>query len=120
MVLVQIYVSQALNNSYIDIPLYGTYDVSVVGIQYHDNPSLGRPMEIRSDLLRFPNSSRPFLMFINAAHTNIASGSDTGRMISIPNCDFNGKVLINLIDITTGVEPVGMQYLLISLEVVKK
>jgi hypothetical protein len=41
-------------------------------------------------------------------------------MISIPNCDFNGKVLINLIDKTTGVEPVGMQYLLITLEVVKK
>ena len=120
MVLVQIYVSQANNNTYIDLPLYGTYDVSVVGIQYHDNPALARPLEIRSDLLRTPNSSRPFLMFINAAHTNVATGSDSGRMISIPNCDFNGRVLINLIDITTGQEPAGMQHLLISLEVVKK
>lgn len=59
-------------------------------------------------------------MFINAAHTNVATGSDSGRMISIPNCDFNGRVLINLIDITTGQEPAGMQHLLISLEVVKK
>ena len=120
MVLVQIYVPQALNNTHINVPLYGTYDVSLVGIQYHDAPVLARPMEIQSDILRVINSSSPYLMFINQAHTNIASGSDSGRMISIPNCDFNGKVLINLLDKTTGIEPVGMQYLLISLEVVKK
>jgi hypothetical protein len=40
-------------------------------------------------------------------------------MLSIPACTFNGRVLINLLDITTGVQPVGMQYLLISMEVVK-
>lgn len=120
MVLVQIYVTDATNNTYINLPLYGTYDVSVVGIQYHDAPVQARPMEIRSDLLRLPNSSRPFLMFLNQPHTNVSTGSDSGRMISIPNCDFNGRVLINLIDITTGAQPANMQYLLITLEVVKK
>lgn len=120
MVLVQIYVSQALNNTYINVPLYGTYDVCVIGMQYHDNPAIARPMEIQSDILRAVNSSSPYLMFINAPSSSVSNGSDTGRMVSIPNCDFNGKVLINLIDKTTGVEPVGMQHLLITLEVVKK
>ena len=120
MVLVQIYVTDATNNTYINVPLYGTYDVSLVGIQYHDAPVQAHPMEIQSDILRVINSSTPYLMFINQAHTNIASGSDSGRMVSIPNCDFNGKVLINLIDKTTGAQPANMEYLLISLEVVKK
>ena len=120
MVLVQIYVPQALNNTYINVPLYGTYDVSVIGIAYHDAPVQARPMEIQSDILRVVNSSSPYIMFLNAPSSSVSNGSDSGRMVSIPNCDFNGKVLINVIDKTTGTAPANMQYLLISLEVVKK
>jgi hypothetical protein len=119
MVLIQIYVTAALNNTYFDVPLYGTYDVNIVNISYHDTPVQARPMQIRSDILRLANSQQP-IMFINAPSSSTNINAGTERMISIPNCDFNGRVLINLIDVTTGAQPANMQYLLITLEVVKK
>jgi hypothetical protein len=119
MVLVQIYVTAALNNTYINVPLFGTYDVNILNVTYHDSPALARPMAINSDIIRFPNSHIPFLTFINAPSSSTTYNAGIEKMLSIPGCTFNGKVLINLLDITTGVQPVGMQYLLISMEVVK-
>jgi hypothetical protein len=120
MVLVQIYVTAALNGTYFDVPLYGTYDVNLLNISYHDGPVLARPMLIQSDILRCPNSNVQGIMFINQPHTNMTYNGGAERMVCFPNCDFNGKVLINLIDRTTNVAPVGMQYLLITLEAFKK
>jgi len=120
MPLVQIYVSQANNNKFIDVPLFGTYDVNVLNVSYQDNPQIRRPMLITSDILRCPNSSLPGIMFINNAHTNMTYTGGMERGLSFPNCDFNGRILINLTDITTGIEPVGFEYLLITLEVSKK
>ena len=119
MVLVQLYVTAALNNTYIDVPLFGTYDVNILNVSYHDSPALARPMAINSDILRFPNSHVPFLAFINAPSSSTTYSSGADRMLSIPQCTFNGRVLIRLVDITTGIQPVGMQYLLITMEVVK-
>ena len=120
MVLVQIYVSQALNNTQFNVPLYGTYDVNILNVTYHDNPAIARPMLITSDVLRCPNSGRPGIMFVNAPSSNTTYNGGIERAVSFPNCDFNGRILINLIDITTGIEPVGMQHLLITLEATKK
>lgn len=119
MVLVQIYVSSALNNTYINVPLYGVYDINVCNVSYHDQPVLAHPMEIHSDILKFPNSTQPYLMFINAPSSSTTYTAGADRMLSIPRCELNGRILINLIDKTTGVQPVGMQYLLITLEVSK-
>lgn len=120
MVLVQIYVTEVTNGSYFDVPLYGTYDVNLLNVSYHDQPVLARPMLIQSDILRVPNSNQQGIMFINQPHTNMTYNGGAERMVSFPNCDFNGKVLINVIDKTTGVQPFGMQYLLITLEAFKK
>jgi hypothetical protein len=120
MVLVQIYVTAALNGGYFDVPLYGTFDVNLLNVCYHDAPVLARPMLIQSDILRVPNSQQQGIMFINAPSSNTTYSGGADRMLSFPNCDFNGKVLIKLIDKTTGVAPVGFEYLLITLEAVKK
>ena len=120
MVLIQIYVTDATNGGYFDVPLYGTYDVNILNVSYHDQPVLARPMLIQSDILRCPNSNVQGIMFINQPHTNMTYNGGAERMVSFPNCDFNGKVLINLIDRTTNVAPVSMQYLLITLEAIKK
>jgi hypothetical protein len=120
MPLVQIYVTSALNGTYFDVPLYGTHDVNILNVSYHDAPVLAHPMLIQSDILRVPNSQQQGIMFINQPHTNMTYNGGAERMVSFPNCDFNGKVLIRVIDKTTGVAPVGMEYLLITLEAIKK
>jgi hypothetical protein len=120
MVLVQIYVTSATNGGYFDLPLYGTYDVNLLNVSYHDAPVLARPMLIQSDILRCPNSNVQGIMFVNAPSSSTTYSAGAERMVSFPNCDFNGKVLINVIDRTTNVAPVGMQFLLITLEAFKK
>jgi len=120
MVLIQLYIAAAQNNTYLDVPLYGTFDVNLLNVSYHDAPALARPMLIQSDILRVPNSQQQGIMFINAPSSSTPFNQGIERMLSFPNCDFNGKVLINLIDKTTGIAPVGFQYLLITLEAVKK
>lgn len=97
MVLIQIYVPYTSNNTYFDVPLYGIYDINIVGIQFHDSGAATqmRVVELQSDILRFPHSNRQYLTFINNAQTAINLNQGTESMPSVRNVDVNGKILIN-------------------------
>ena len=106
MVLVQLVVTNltggsltANNNTYFDVPLYGVYDINVVSLQFHDSGAATqfRVIELQSDILRFPHSSRQFLTFINNAQTAINFEASSENMPSIKNIDLNGKILINTV-----------------------
>ena len=99
MVLVQIYVGQAENNNtYINVPLYGVYDVNIVNIQFHDALGAGQTsvVQIQSDVLRFPASGRQNLIFMNQPTCNVSYSAALETMPSIKNADFNGKIFMNV------------------------
>lgn len=119
MVFCQIYVPVALNNTYFDVPCYGICDIIIVGLQYHESGGVvtKRILELRSDHLRFPHSNTQNLTWcINATTTlNFSSGTDV--IPSIKRADLNGKILINVIEKSTGVEPAHMTDFIITLEI---
>jgi len=105
MVLVQLVVTNltsgsltANNNTYFDVPLYGIYDLNVISIQFHDSGAATqiRVLEIQSDVLRFPHSSRQYLTFINNSQNSINFEAAGENMPSVKNCDLSGKILINV------------------------
>lgn len=96
MVLIQLYITQDNNNSYIDVPLYGIYDVNMVGLQYYQAGSQHAVLQIQSDILRFQSSSRPNLLFMNKPDSNINYSAALETMPSIKNADFNGKIYISV------------------------
>lgn len=106
MVLVQLVVTNltsdsltANNNTYFNVPLYGVYDINVISLQFHDSGAATqfRVVELQSDILRFPHSSRQFLTFLNNAQTAINFEASAENMPSIKNIDLNGKILINTV-----------------------
>ena len=105
MVLVQLLVTNltsgsltANNNTYLDVPLYGVYDINVISIQFHDSGANTqiRVLELQSDVLRFPHSNRQYLTFINNAQGSINFEASAENMPSVKNCDLNGKILVNV------------------------
>lgn len=98
MVFVQLYVTEATNGLYFDVPVYGVHNVNIINLQFHDsggNAQL-RVIEVQSDILRFPNSQRQYLMFLNNGQNYINFNAGTEIMPSIKNCDLSGKIMIRL------------------------
>jgi hypothetical protein len=85
------------NNTFFSVPLYGVYDINVISLQFHDSGAATqfRVIELQSDILRFPHSSRQFLTFLNNAQTAINFEASSENMPSIKNIDLNGKIFIN-------------------------
>ena len=85
------------NNTFFNVPLYGIYDINVISLQFHDSGAgtQFRVIELQSDILRFPHSSRQFLTFLNNAQTAINFEASSENMPSIKNIDLNGKIFIN-------------------------
>jgi len=105
MVLVQLVVTSQTsgslvdnNNTFFDVPLYGVYDINVISLQFHESgqPTEFRVIELQSDILRFPHSSRQFLTFLNNNQTSINFEASGENMPSVKNIDLNGKIFINV------------------------
>jgi len=103
MVLVQLVVTNltggslvANNETYLNVPLYGVYDINVISLQFHDSGASTqfRLVELQSDILRFPHSGTQYLTFINNAQTAINFEASGENMPSVKNIDLNGKLFI--------------------------
>jgi hypothetical protein len=88
----------ANNNSYLDVPLYGVYDINIISVQFHATGAATewRVLELQSDVLRFPHSNRQYLTFLNNGQNYINFEASGELMPSIKNIDFNGKILCNV------------------------
>jgi len=90
----------ANNNTYLDVPLYGVYDINIISIQFHDSGGNAetkfRILELQSDVLRFPHSQRQYLTFMNNGQNYINYEASSENMPSIKNADLNGKILANV------------------------
>ena len=118
MVFCQIVVPVASNNTYFDVPCYGLCDIIIVGLQYHETgANTKRILELRSDVLRFPSSQSQFLTWCINPTINLNFSSGTDIVPSIKRADLNGKILINVIEKSTGVAPANMTDFILTLEV---
>lgn len=118
MVFCQIVVPVASNNTYFDVPCYGLCDIIIVGLQYHETGAVTkRILELRSDVLRFPSSQSQFLTWCINPTINLNFSSGTDIVPSIKRADLNGKILINVIEKSTGVAPANMTDFILTLEI---
>lgn len=94
--LIQLYVTNLTNGQYFDVPVYGVHNVNIINIQFHaTGGNQFRVVEVQSDILRFANSQRQYLTFMNNAHNYINFNAGTEIMHSIKNCDLYGKILLD-------------------------
>jgi len=118
MVFVQINVPLASNNTYFDVPCFGICDIIIVGLQYHETgAATKRVLEMRSDVLRFPSSQSQFLTWVINPTISLNFSSGTDIIPSIKRADLNGKILINIIEKSTGIAPANMTDFILSLEI---
>jgi hypothetical protein len=118
MVFVQLYITDTTNGNYFDVPLYGIYDINLIGIQF--NHANHHVLQIQSDILRFQSSSRPSLLFMsnNSANnqtTSVNYSAALEAMPSIKNADCNGRIFINVLQ-ADGTALAGAFSLIINLE----
>lgn len=115
---VQLLVPVASNGTYFDLPIYGLANVTVVGIQYHTTEAQAgnqRVIQVQSDKLRFINSPMVFITF--GSYFSNTSTFNQAFTPSIKNCQFDGKILLKVVDYATGATPAGMTHLLLTLDV---
>lgn len=119
MVLVQIIVTAANNNTRFTVPIAGKCSLRVLGIEYGDSENVGhnsRIIQIQSDMLYFPYSPAKYITFM---------GHERGRMnfddsqggFHLTNVDINSGILLNVIDTATGVAPANFIGLVLSLSI---
>jgi len=101
MVLVQIYINNANNNTYFVVPITGIASVRVLGIQYHDgSASTNRVLQIQSDALYFPYSTQRYYTFM-CMPSNICQATINTDMsrdaYHLTDQRFNGKILLNVV-----------------------
>lgn len=116
MVFIQLYVTNATNNRYFDVPLYGIYDINIIGLQFHHTGGATSINQIESDIIRFQQSSRPQLLFMNNPSANLNYNAALESMASIKNADFNGKILMYVTNVS-GAALDSTWTLLLNLEV---
>jgi hypothetical protein len=107
MPIVQIWINSALanNNTYISVPAYGLFNIKVLTVSYHstDAGAVRKVIQIQSDKLISTQSPLRFITFIN--NTQSEHTYDSGLAPSFERVELNGKILINMVDITNNVSP---------------
>jgi hypothetical protein len=107
MPIVQIWINSALanNNTYIPVPIYGVCNIKVMTISYHSTDAGGvrKVIQLQSDKLISPASPLRFITFINNSQSEHTY--DQGVGYSYDRVELNGKILINVVDITINVSP---------------
>lgn len=107
MPLVQIWINSTLanNNTYIPVPIFGVCNIKVLSASYHstDPAATRKVIQLQSDKLILPASPLRFITFINNTQSQHTYDSSAGY--SIDRVELNGKILINVTDITNNVTP---------------
>ena len=116
MVLVQIYINANNNNSYFSIPLSGTCSIRVLNIQYYENSTNNRVIQIQSDMLLLPYSPMRYITFMNGANTNVTIDTSY-KEYNFDKLYVRGQIKLCVVDIATGVQPAGFIGCIINLDV---
>lgn len=107
MPIVQIWINSVLanNNTYISVPIYGVCNIKVMSVSYHstDPATTRKVIQLQSDKLISTASPLRYITFIN--NTQSEHTYDQGVGYSYDRVELNGKILINVVDITNNVSP---------------
>jgi hypothetical protein len=121
MPLVQIRINKAgdvtNNNSYISVPIFGVCNIKVMTVSYHSTDGAGvvKTIQIQSDKLILPASPLRFITLLNNAQTQHTY--DQGVGYSFDRVELNGKILINVTDISSNTTPENFTDCLLTLQI---
>lgn len=105
MPIVQIWINSTLanNNTYVPVPIYGICNIKVMNVSYHSTDQAKTVIQLQSDKLISPASPLRFITFLNLAQSEHTY--DQGVGYSFDRVELNGKILINIVDITNNRSP---------------
>lgn len=100
MPIVQIWINSTNNNSYVDVPIYGLHNIKVINLQYHEtNNPAHKMVQVISDKLISTTSPTRFITFKLQSLLNLNYDSGVGS--SFERVDLNGKIFINVVEVTS-------------------
>lgn len=119
MVLLQFVVTPANNNTRFPVGIAGDCSLRVLGVEFGDEEKAGSNshiVQIRSDVLYFPYSPAKFITFM--AHPRGEHTFDNSREgFHLNNVSINSGILLNVIDLATGIQPVDFVGVVLTLSV---
>lgn len=120
MVLSQIIITPANNNTLIPIGIAGKCSIRVLAVQYHDTAGAGqsRVIQLQSDSLYFPYSPARYLTWVSGGNGEI-SLDNSHLEYHLQNVVINGQIRVHVVNHATGAEPAGFQHCVITLDVEK-
>jgi hypothetical protein len=118
MVLAQFLITAANNGTVFPIGISGKASIRVLGIEYSDDEKkdAGHIIQIVSDSLYFPYSPAKYITFLAHAHANTVI--DQGKSdYHLTNVALNSGIRLQVIDKTTGVQPVDFVACVLNLSI---
>lgn len=117
MVLVQIPIYPATNNSIFPIGIAGKCSIRVLSVQYYETTGNHKHMiSIQSDALYFPYSPAKYITFVTGADATVAL--DQGHEeYHLKNCVINGGIRLYVVNRATGETPANFGFCLLSLSI---
>jgi hypothetical protein len=120
MVLVQVLITAANNNSRFVIPVSGKCSIRVLSMVYHATEAAtnSRVIQLNSDILYFPYSPMKYLTMVSNPSGTL--NFDTAyQEYNLQNVVLQGQIGFNILDYATGLTPNTFQWCLVSLQIEK-
>ena len=116
MVLCQIIVDTANNDSDFVVPISGKCSIRVLHVQYHDTGAntVSKVVQLQSDVLFFPYSPARYITVVSNSQASMTFDSgfkEYNLYATIPS-----KIRIFVVDRTTGAQPTNFQHCVLTLE----
>ena len=118
MVLVQLIVTPATNNTMFVLPVSGKCCINVLSVVYHATAGTSIPIQLRSDLLYLPYSPLRYITWINNPSATL-NFDQSKHEYNFNNVVLQGQIQLSVVRWDTGVEPAGFQYCIVTLEIEK-
>ena len=118
MVLVQLIITAANNDTYFTLPISGKSSNRVLNVSYHatEANTNSRIVQLRSDLLLFPYSPARFLTIMTNPSGNTTYDSSHNEY-NLQNIVLQGQLRLAVVDNATGAQPATFQHCLLTLQI---
>lgn len=119
MVLLQFVVTPATNNTLFPVGIAGQCSLRVLNVQFGDEEKVGHDshiVQIQSDVLYFPYSPAKYITFM-AHPRGDHTFDDSHGGFHLNNVNVNSGIRLNVVDLTTGVEPTDFIGVILTLSV---
>jgi len=118
MVLVQVLITTANNDTNFVIPISGKCSIRVLSMVYHATEASinSRVIQLRSDILYFPYSPLKYITMVSNPSATL--NYDTAyQEYNLQNVVLQGQIRLAVVDNATGAQPATFQWCLVSLQI---